>query len=183
MTYIEVKRKELETAKRIREMGSDGHCAICDGVSCDEDNCPFVVLCTNSRGSEVTPDFVKGFISTREAEIAALEETPTDTASTVCPVCQGEGTVSTMSDRFQGCRHNIASTGASVRTHDGTSYPVAPVGTGMPILTPSPTLDDFALALIQGGYFNMTMGEDAAISNLVSRAEKIKAALDARRGA
>ena len=138
MTDIEVKRKELETAKRIRAGGY--FCGFGPGtVKCIEDCCPgkneSATEC--SHWQELEWD---AFISTREAELAALEETPDLTPK----------------PGYSGC-----------------TIGVDPIG---------PTLDDFALALIQGGYFNMTMGEDAAISNLVSRAEKIKAALDARRG-
>ena len=74
MTDIEVKRKELETAKRIREKGCDGFIAICDGISCDGDNCPFVVLCSNGRGDEVTAGYVRAFISIREAELSQPEQ-------------------------------------------------------------------------------------------------------------
>ena len=199
MTDIEVKRKELETAKRIRAGGY--FCGFGPGtVKCIEDCCPgkneSATEC--SHWQELEWD---AFISTREAEIAALEETPTNsdcicsppseainTAWSVCPSSQGKGIVAVRSDQWQGNYHHFHATGPGTivdqnNWHGTQSYPVAPVGADMNILTPSPTLDDFALALIQGGYFNMTMGEDAAISNLVSRAEKIKAALDARRGA
>ena len=176
MTDIEVKRKELETAKRIREMGSDGTTAICDGIACDEDNCPFVVICQSGIGSELTPEVVCRFISTRESELAALEETPRDG---VCQKCLGEGfyytkgaTTMEAVKRTCECQTGAYSKPRLYIGKDGKPEYIMPIG---------PTLDDFALALIQGGYFNMTMGEEAAISNLVSRAEKIKAAIDARR--
>ena len=133
MTDIEIKRKELETAKRIREMGSDGFVAVCDGIACDEDNCPFVVLCSDSKGSEVTPDYVRAFIATREAELAAL-----DKAQKPEPL-----------------------------------YPRAKGATG-------PTLDDFALALIQGGYFDR--GETGDVQALFLEAAELKAESDRRRG-
>ena len=160
MTDIEVKRKELETAKRIRAGGY--FCGFGPGtVKCIEDCCPgkneSATFC--SHWQDLDWD---AFISTREAELAALEETPQDglTHEERAKELTGGTTAYSKPRLYIG--------------KDGKPEYIMPIG---------PTLDDFALALIQGGYFNMTMGEDAAISNLVSRAEKIKAALDARRGA
>ena len=171
MTDIEVKRKELETAKRIRENGYT--CTNDDNVVCD--------VCKPMAGGECRvceKDFWDAFISTREAELAALEETPRDG---VCQKCLGEGfyytkgaTTMEAVKRTCECQTGAYSKPRLYIGKDGKPEYIMPIG---------PTLDDFALALIQGGYFNMTMGEDAAIANLVSRAEKIKAALDARRGA
>ena len=153
MADIEVKRKELETAKRIRDNGYT--CTNDDNVVCD--------VCKPMAGGECRvceKDFWDAFISTREAELAALEETPQDGLT-----------------HEERAKELTGSTNAYSKPRlyigkDGNPEYIMPIG---------PTLDDFALALIQGGYFNMTMGEDAAISNLVSRAEKIKAAIDARR--
>ena len=176
MTDIEVKRKELETAKRIRAGGY--FCGFGPGtVKCIEDCCPgkneSATEC--SHWQELEWD---AFISTREAELAALEETPQDG---VCQKCLGEGfyytkgaTTMEAVKRTCECQTGAYSKPRLYIGKDGKPEYIMPIG---------PTLDDFALALIQGGYFNMTMGEEAAIANLVSRAEKIKAALDARRGA
>jgi len=155
MTDIEVKRKELETAKRIKAAGYD--CTKDIEVMCLR--CP-----VEGRDScTKTPDADwDAFISTREAELAALEETPHDGLTHEERVKELTGST----NAYSKPRLYIGK--------DGKPEYIMPIG---------PTLDDFAIALIQGGYFNMTMGEDAAISNLVSRAEKIKAALDARRGA
>jgi hypothetical protein len=131
MTDIEVKRKELETAKRIRDNEYD--CIAPEAyVPCDK--CPVRIGCDCNPTGKGMMIAVDAFIATREAELAAL-----DKAQKPEPL-----------------------------------YPRAKGATG-------PALDDFALALIQGGYFNMTMGEDAAIMNLISRAGKIKDAFDARR--
>ena len=171
MSDIEVKRKELETAKRIRVVGYD--CRNDDEITCFECTLDEYGLCRDQKNQELD-----AFISTREAELAALEETPHDG---VCPKCLGEGfyytkgaTTMEAVKRTCECQTGAYSKPRLYIGKDGKPEYIMPIG---------PTLDDFALALIQGGYFNMTMGEDAAISNLVSRAEKIKAALDARRGA
>lgn len=153
MSDIEVKRKELETAKRIRVVGYD--CRNDDEISCFECTLDEYGLCRDQKNQEID-----AFISTREVELAALEETPHDGLTHEERVKELTGST----NAYSKPRLYIGK--------DGKPEYIMPIG---------PTLDDFALALIQGGYFNMTMGEDAAISNLVSRAEKIKAAIDARR--
>lgn len=159
MSDIEVKRKELEIAKRIRDNGYSCHSGI-PCISCYNAPCP-------SYGEEKgclfrTPKDWDAFISSREAELSALEETPHDGLTHEERVKELTGST----NAYSKPRLYIGK--------DGKPEYIMPLG---------PTLDDFALALIQGGYFNMTMGEDAAISNLISRAEKIKEALDARREA
>lgn len=153
MTDIEIKRKELETAKRIRAAGYS--CMIaCE--SCIRDYCPG----KNSGATECyhwrDRDW-DAFSATREAELAEIEKTTTK----ACEKCGGAGFYYTK---------GATTMEAVKRVCECQDQPSAP------------TLDDFALALIQGGYFNMTMGEDAAIMNLISRAGKIKDAFDARRG-
>ena len=175
MSNIEVKRKELETAKRIRDNGYTCLLAI-PGISCFSDCCPVKSVGEDCyHWNSVSWD---AFISTREADLAALEETPQDG---VCQKCLGAGfyytkgaTTMEAVKRTCECQTGAYSKPRLYIGKDGKPEYIMPIG---------PTLDDLALVLIQGGYFNMTMGEEAAISNLVSRAEKIKAALDARRGA
>ena len=180
MTDIEVKRKELETAKRIREMGSDGHCAICDGVSCDEDNCPFVVICQSGIGSELTPEVVCRFISTRESELAALEETPRDG---VCQKCLGEGfyytkgaTTMEAVKRTCECQTGAYSKPRLYIGKDGKPEYIMPIG---------PTLDDFALALIQGGFYQDLEADEETHAMpaecLFNAAASLKAESDRRR--
>ena len=164
MTDIEIKRKELETAKRIRAEGYSCH-ALVPYVSCYNAPCP-------SNGEEKgclfrSPADWDAFITTREAELAALDKAQES--------LRGDGNA--------GPRDGLSH--VQTAPHDGLTHEErvrALYGEAFRRTTPSPTLDDFALALIQGGYFNMTMGEDAAVSNLISRAGKIKDALDARRG-
>ena len=120
MTDIEVKRKELETAKRIRD--NNGNCgALVPEPSCFRDFCP-----ANNPSKGLCKNFDwDAFIATREAELAELDKKESTNAD---------------------C---------------------------------APTVDDFALALIQGGYFQIVLGEDAAIGNLIARATKIRDALKA----
>ena len=156
MKDIEVMRKELETAKRIRAANYScfGHE---ETIVCSTRNCPAFDEksgCTCWYTAELD-----AFISTREAELAEMEKTEVAHQAPVCEKCGGAGFyyikgATTMEAVKRACE---------CQAH-------------------SPTLDDFALALIQGGYFNMTMGEEAAIENLVSRAGKIKSELDRRRG-
>lgn len=147
MTDIEVKRKELETAKRIRD--SEYDCTEDDFVVCSQ--CPFEGKdsCTNTPATEWD-----AFISTREAELAALEETPKE-------------------------RHPIEFVGHKV-------YAPGAISAGEPsfqFTQYSPTLDDFALALIQGGYYPSTMQSEDGAKWLYRRAEEVKAESDARREA
>ena len=153
MKDIEVKRKELETAKRIRDNGYNC-CTLDPYLYCAE--CP---VCNGERCTKNDDFSWDAFISTREAELAEMEKTEVAHQAPVCEKCGGAGFyyikgATTMEAVKRACE---------CQAH-------------------SPTLDDFALALIQGGYFNMTMGEEAAIENLVSRAGKIKSELDRRRG-
>lgn len=167
MTDIEIKRKELETAKRIREMGSDGFVAVCDGIACDEDNCPFVVLCSDSKGSEVTPDYVRGFIATREAELAALDKAQES--------LRGDGNAGPS----DGLSH------VQTAPHDGLTHEErvrALYGEAFRRTNPSPSLDDFALALIQGGSYSMAFSSELAAEIIYERAATLKAESDRRRG-
>lgn len=133
MTDIEIKRKELETAKRIRDNGYS-----CAGLpGCKELECPCDP--NPSRQNGCRTDWMEShekwdsFIATREAELAAL-----DKAQKPEPL-----------------------------------YPRAKGATG-------PTLDDFALALIQGGYFDR--GETGDVQALFLEAAELKAESDRRRG-
>ena len=126
MTELEVKRKELETAKKIRDAGYD--CANDKSIDCKECTLDLYPLCT--EGKEVVDDF----IATREAELAELDK---------------EG--STTPERL---------------------YPRAKGATG-------PTVDDFALALIQGGYYPLRNEDTAAL--LYARAVELKAESERRR--
>lgn len=195
MTDIKIKRKELETAKDMLQRGT------CGGVDCD--NCPFGCPFHDpwdSLKSEAKAK-IESFIATREAELAVLDKdaniadgfvktgklaTAVGTvesydlkaAETVCPTCQGKGTVSVRDDQEQGNYHQ-AYTGPGVLTHGGKSYPVAPVGTDMGIIDRPPTLDDFALALIQGGFCGTRFTAEA----VYNAAEALKAESDLRRKA
>jgi hypothetical protein len=130
MTDIEVKRKELETAKRIRDNEYD--CIAPEAyVPCDK--CPVRIGCDCNPTGKGMMIAVDAFIATREAELAALDKE--------APVA-GVGIP---------CRCNI-----------------------------TPTLDDFALALIQGGYFDR--GETGDVQTLFLEAAELKAESDRRRG-
>lgn len=125
MKSIEVMRKELETAKKIKAAG--GFCGnTFPEVKCIEDHCPgknkAATVCFHWREHEWD-----AFISAREAELAEMEKAAEDRI---------------------------------------------------------PTLDDFALTLIQGGFSITEPGYDngESIKALFSRAAAIKAESDRRRG-
>lgn len=78
MSDIETMRKELETAKRIRDNGYD--CiGLAPSIVCTPDCCP----AKTERCRPWKSDDWDVFISSREAELAALENTPKDGLSHV----------------------------------------------------------------------------------------------------
>lgn len=125
MTDIEVKRKELETAKRIRENGY-----YCGGLSgCKEMECPADP--TKDRQDHCGVIYGKwgvqewdDFIATREAELAELDKKVPTNADCTCM---------TSSEAIAPIPERL--------------YPRAKGATG-------PTVDDFALALIHSGFYN-----------------------------
>ncbi len=158
MKDIEVKRKELETAKRIRDNGYKCQ----KEISCWADNCP---ACGTS-GLCLQLDNVDwdSFISTREAELVEMEK--------------GENT----QDRFQTATHSDGLSHVQTAPHDdltheerikkftgGTVYEVHQTA-------PVPTIDAFVFALIEGGYYRY--GE---INLLFNDAAALKAESDRRR--
>ena len=167
MTDIEVKRKELETAKRIREAG--GFCGNTKPeVLCIEDSCP----CAWKGGCRhwQTPDW-DAFISTREAELAEMEKTPTK----VCEKCGGAGFYYTKGATTMEAVKRVC----ECQDHYHAGVTTAPKTLADRI----PTLDDFALALIQGGFGITEPGYDygESFKALFSLAESLKAESDRRR--
>jgi len=173
MTDIDVKRKELETAKRIRD--SEYDCTEDDSVVCSQ--CPFdgKNLCTKTPPAEWD-----AFISTREAELAALEETPQDG---VCQKCLGEGfyytkgaTTMEAVKRTCECQTGAYSKPRLYIGKDGKPEYIMPIG---------PTLDDFALALIQGGFYQDLEADEETHAMpaecLFNAAASLKAESDRRR--
>ena len=164
MADIEVKRKELETAKRIRAGGY--FCGFGPGtVKCIEDCCPgkneSATEC--SHWQELDWD---AFISTREAELAALEETPQDGLT-----------------HEERAKELTGSTNAYSKPRlyigkDGKPEYIMPIG---------PTLDDFALALIQGGFYQDLEADEETHAMpaecLFNAAASLKAESDRRREA
>lgn len=152
MTDIEIKRKELETAKRIRD---DGKCLYID---CDECpfRCPLVApTCLDAKSTGIVNDL----ISAREAELAETEKGQEG--------IYGDGE----SGPQDGLLHVQTAPEAGKTLRD--AMPELFRATDRP-----PTLDDFALALIQG------MGQDAIIHHpetLYDLAAAYKAESDRRR--
>lgn len=157
MTDIEVKRKELETAKRIR-----GNGYTCQGanpyISCFDDECP-----SRKRGDLCSfsgkPADWDAFISTREAELAEPENTPQDGLSHVQTA--PDDPLEKMLAKWRGGA--IPAGDPSFRFTDRI-----------------PTIDDFALALIQGGYY-CPNDEKNPEASLYHFAERLKAESDRRR--
>ena len=141
MKDIEVKRKELETAKWIRDNGYS-----CTDIDCKESECPCDPNPNRQdgcRGWNQHPKKWDAFISTREAELAALEKTP---------------------------RLYIGK--------NGKMEYIMPIG---------PTIDDFALALIQGGFYQDLEADEETHAMpaecLFNAAASLKAESDRRREA
>jgi len=173
MTDIEVKRKELETARRIKAAGYD--CAKDIEVMCLR--CPVDGRdsCTKTPAAEWD-----AFISTREAELAALEETPRDG---VCPKCLGVGfyytkgaTTMEAVKRTCECQTGAYSKPRLYIGKDGKPEYIMPIG---------PTLDDFAIALIQGGFYQDLEADEETHAMpaecLFNAAASLKAESDRRR--
>lgn len=168
MKDIEVMRKELETAKKIRGAGS-----FCGHTRCIEDHCPgkneSATVCFHWREHEWD-----AFISTREAELAEMEKAAED-------IKAGDPVAQTLSGYVKvGEIH-----GAVGKAFDVYEKPCIETVSAESINPDRiPTLDDFALALIQGGFSISDPGYDngESIKALFSRAAALKAESDRRRG-
>lgn len=128
MTDIEVKRKELGTAKIIR---NNGYSCFGDELTlgCNVDQCP----CNGNESGCLnwTTEQWDNFIATREAELAELNKKELGNHR------KDKMPESARLDQRQGCNHSMPSTGTT-----GTVY----------TWKPDQTVDDFALTLIQGGF-------------------------------
>lgn len=177
MSDLEVKRKELETAKRIQDNGYTCLEAI-PGIHCFLDCCPGKSIAGDCyHWNSVSWD---AFISAREAELAALEETPQDG---VCQKCLGEGfyytkgaTTMEAVKRTCECQTGAYSKPRLYIGKDGKPEYIMPIG---------PTLDDFALALIQGGFYQDLEADEETHAMpaecLFNAAASLKAESDRRR--
>lgn len=185
MKDIEVMRRELETAKRIRDDNYDcihlnPYVRCCD--------CPVWKRCGGEPESRKSKRAITAFISTREAELVEIEKAqenprgdgnagPRDGLSHVQTAAEDIKSGDCVAETPEGYVRIPTATGHVFQSVSRVGVPdVIPAGDPSFVFADRiPTLDDFALALIKGGF----MGSGAELYN---RATVYKAESDRRRG-